>query len=299
MKSNIDLRSAPGSRSKARLAGLAALGLLGLATVFAGAYTVDQSELGVKLRFGKIVSIEQPGGNVKIPFVEHVVKVDMQTRTMKWDKVNAYSADQQPADLHVSVTLHVDPSKVPDFYARFGGDIPTAVAASISPHVNQQVKVVFGQFTAVRAIQERARLNKEAQAAVEGAINDSPLIIESVQIESIDYSREYVRAVEARMQAEVEVQKVQQQSMREIEQAKIDRTRADVEAYKIMASAKAQAESRKLQGDAEAAAIRAKGDALKDNPALVPLVIAEKWNGALPTQMLPGNTVPFLNLAKP
>ncbi|MDV7397162.1 hypothetical protein RZS08_37525, partial [Arthrospira platensis SPKY1] len=60
--------------------------------------------------------------------------------------------------------------------------------------------------------------------------------------------------------------------------------------------AKAEADAVKLKGDAEAHAINARGKALRDNPNLVELVQAEKWNGALPTTMVPGQTVPFINV---
>jgi len=50
--------------------------------------------------------------------------------------------------------------------------------------------------------------------------------------------------------------------------------------------------------DAEASAIRARGAALRDNPTLIELVQAERWNGILPTTMIPGSTVPFLNVGQ-
>jgi hypothetical protein len=43
-------------------------------------------------------------------------------------------------------------------------------------------------------------------------------------------------------------------------------------------------------------AIKAKGDALAANPNLVALIQAERWNGVLPTTLVPGSTVPFLNV---
>ena len=293
-------RTTDGYGSPSRGRGLViGLGVAAVALVaYQGAYSIDESETGVHLRLGRVVGIEQSGGGLMIPFVDSIKKINMKTKTFTWEKMNAYSGDQQPADLVVSVIAHVDPAKVTELYSRFGGDLQAAVSTIISPHVNQQVKVVFGQFTAVRAIQERSKLNMAAQKAVVEAVGEYPLVIDSVQVENIDFSRDYIRAVEARMQAEVEVQKVQQQSMREIEQAKIERTRADVEAYKVTANAKAQAESRRVVGEAEAAAIRAKGEALRDNPALVQLTVAERWSGTLPTTMVPGGGVPLLDLAK-
>jgi len=49
---------------------------------------------------------------------------------------------------------------------------------------------------------------------------------------------------------------------------------------------------------AEADAIRAKGAALRDNPTLIALTSAERWNGILPTTMVPGGAVPFVNVGK-
>ncbi|EER47483.1 bacteriophage Mu I protein GP32 [Actinobacillus minor NM305] len=43
----------------------------------------------------------------------------------------------------------------------------------------------------------------------------------------------------------------------------------------------------KKAGEAEAATIRVKGEALKENRQLVELTAAEKWNGVLPTTITP------------
>jgi hypothetical protein len=52
-----------------------------------------------------------------------------------------------------------------------------------------------------------------------------------------------------------------------------------------------------LKGEAEAAAIKARADALAKNENLIALTTAEKWDGHLPETMLPGGAVPFLNLS--
>ena len=153
----------------------------------------------------------------------------------------------------------------------------------ITPRVAQEVKTIFGQFNAVSAIQERDRLNIDALQAVQDAVG-AMITIESLQIENIDFSNAYEQSIEQRMLAEVEVQRVRQNLERERIQAEIVETQARAEANAII-----------LRGDAEAAAINARGQALRDNPSLIQLVQAEKWNGVLPTTMLPSNTVPIIN----
>lgn len=270
-------------------------------------YTVDQTERGVLLRYGAVVGTAQPGLGFKVPLMDTVEKVSVKTTTFTWDKMNSYSYDQQPADLKISVTLRAAPEKVSDLYARFGA-LQTAVNQVVSPVVNQQVKVVFGRYTAVRAIQERGQLNSAIKDAITATLKDDPMIIiESVQLENIEFSQTYLHSIEQRMLAEVEVQKLQQNAEREKVQAQITVTQATAKANAVRAEAQANAEATRLNGeakasniritgDAEAAAIEARAKALGTNPNLVTLVQAERWNGVLPTTMVPGSSVPFVSI---
>jgi regulator of protease activity HflC (stomatin/prohibitin superfamily) len=270
-------------------------------------YTVDQTERGVLLRNGAVVGTAQPGLGFKIPLMDTVEKVSVKTTTFTWDKMNSYSYDQQPADLKISVTLRASPEKVSDLYAKFGA-LQTAVNQVVSPVVNQQVKVVFGRYTAVKAIQERGQLNSAIKDAITSTLKDDPMIIiESVQLENIEFSQTYLHSIEQRMLAEVEVQKLQQNAEREKVQAQITVTQATAKANAVRAEAQANAEATRLNGeakasniritgDAEAAAIEARAKALGTNPNLVTLVQAERWNGVLPTTMVPGSAVPFVSI---
>ena len=270
---------------------------IGITVIFGSWYTIDQTQRGVLLRNGALIDVVQPGLHFKMPWVESVYKIDMQTHTRQWDKMDAYSADQQPASLRFSVTLHVAPDKVSEIYSRFGGDIEAAISRLIGPHVNEKVKVIFGQYTAARAISDRAKLNADTDAALTQSIAYDPtFIIESTQVEDIAFSSDYIKSVEDRMRAEVEVQKLQQNLAREKVQADIAVTQAQGRANSIRAEAQAQADAITLKGNAEATAIAARGKALGDNPRLIELTQAERWNGTLPTTMLPNGILPMLNV---
>jgi regulator of protease activity HflC (stomatin/prohibitin superfamily) len=275
--------------------GLAGLGILSV--VFGSWYTVDQTQRGVLLRNGKIIEVVQPGLNFKFPFMESVYKIDMQTHTKTWDKMEAYSSDQQPANLRVSVTFHVTPDKVEEMYSRFSGDSEAAISRLVGPHVFERTKVVFGQYTAARAISDRAKLNADvSQSLIQSVSYDPVFTIESTQVEDISFSQDYIRSVEDRMRAEVEVQKLQQNLAREKVQAEIAVTQAQGRANSVRAEAEAQAAAITLRGNAEATAIQARAKALEGNQRLIELTQAEKWDGKLPTSMIPGSAVPFLQL---
>ena len=115
------------------------------------------------------------------------------------------------------------------------------------------------------------------------------IIIESVQLENIEFSANYLHSIEQRMLAEVEVQKLQQNAEREKVQAQITVTQATAKANAVRAEAQASADALRLNGEARA-------KALGTNPNLVTLVQAERWNGVLPTTMVPGSSVPFVSV---
>lgn len=262
--------------------------LVGLAIVLDGFYTVDAGEQAVVLRFGAVSDITGPGFHLKIPFVESVKKIETRITSIEWtagEAMEAYSKDQQPAKLSVKISLRALPDRgsITQLYTRYR-DLRNFNASILVPRVLEGVKTTFGQFNAVTAIQERARLNSEVDAAVRSLVK-GPIAIEGVQIQDIAFSDAYEQSIEQRMQAQVEVEKVQQNKAREQLQADIRVIQANAEAQSV-----------KLKGEAEASAIEARGRALRDNPQLVSLVAAEKWNGILPTTMVPGATTPFITI---
>jgi regulator of protease activity HflC (stomatin/prohibitin superfamily) len=266
------------------IGGAVVVGLIALTVVGGSFYTVDQGERGVILRNGAVVGTAEPGLGFKLPVIDSVREINVQTQARVYEKVMVYSRDQQNANLQVSVNYRLATDQVEKIYSEFGGQ-DGIVTRLLDRQVPEEVKNVFGRFNAVTAIQERARLGMEIQDAIQKASNNTMMIVESVQVENIDFSDAYEKSIEQRMLAEVEVQKVQQNAEREKVQAEI-----------AVIQAKAQADAVKLQGDAEAHAINARGRALRDNPALIELVQAEKWDGKLPTTMVPGQTVPFINV---
>ncbi|WP_312409884.1 prohibitin family protein [Shinella sp.] len=285
------------------LAGCAAL--VALSILFGSWFTVDQGERGVILRYGAISGTAEPGLGFKLPLIDSIVRVSVQSKAVVYEKMEAYSRDQQPAEIRLSVNYRIPADRVQEVYSTYGGE-DGLLSRLIERKVFEETKTVFGRFNAVTAIQERGRLNAEIASAIQQGVS-GPVLIDSVQIENIDFSDAYEASIEQRMLAEVEVQRLRQNAEREKVQAEITVTQARAQADARRAEAQAQAdavrlaaqaesEAIRLRGDAEAEAIKARGDALKDNPGLVALTQAEKWDGQLPRTMLPGGAVPMLNL---
>ena len=270
--------------------GFGFVGFLIVLTLFLGIYTIEQGYRGVVLRFGKVIDIADSGVHFKIPYVDTVHK--MSVRTVKvTNKIAVYSKDIQGADVVISLNYHLDPGKVREIYTDAGLNYDEKV---VFPQLMAKPKDVFGKYNAVNIVQARETLTSEIQKELEKKFENSGIVIESVQIENIDFSDAYENSVEERMKAEVEVQKVQQNLAREKINADMMRTKAQGEADARLAQAEAQAKSIELVGKAEAEAIRAKSEAMKENPNYIQMLQAEKWDGKLPVTMIPNGSLPIL-----
>src|SRR6202522_92300 len=172
--------------------GLAAMVILMI--VFSTYFTIDQGERGGILHNGFIVGEAKPGLHFKMPIITTIAKISVQIQKEAFEKsaqadtrMQAYSRDQQPATIAMSVNYHVtDASAV---YAQYGS-LENMESRIISPRAYEQLKNVFGQFDAADAIQKRASLNAEVYAAIRSAVR-GPVVIDSVQIEDISFSQQY------------------------------------------------------------------------------------------------------------
>lgn len=266
---------------------------LGALILLSGIYTIDQGYRGAHTRMGALVDVVQPGMHFKIPFIDGVRKLKVRTQTIKWShtrdgdsRLQTYSQDQQPATVAITVTWSAlaDEKSIARTFTQYGS-VDALETAVIVPSVAEGFKNRFGNYNSVNAIQKRALLNSEVSEEVNRLTKGAPVKIESIQIQDIEFSEAYEQAVEARMTAQVEVEKKTQ-----------DKLTAQINADMTVIDAEAKAKSVKLAGDAEASAIRAKADALAQNARLVEYTAAQRWDGVLPTTMIPGGGVPMISL---
>lgn len=229
----------PGKRSKMVFYPL--IGLFILLLLMLSYYTINEGERGILLRYGKIVKVAEPGLGFKIPFIEQVEKVSTRNQAVVYQGLQAYSRDQQPAKMTVSVSFHVPPSEAGAVYTNYN-TIEALKERLIVRQLPTQLENVFGQYTAISAVQDRTRLVQDLQNAMIKAII-GPVTIDSVQIENIDFSDAYEKSIEDRMKAEVAIATRKQNLETEKIQAQIAVTQAQAEAESKLAAAKAEAET--------------------------------------------------------
>ena len=75
---------------------LIVVGLVVLALAYSSVFTVNERELAVVLEFGKpIKSIDQPGLNFKIPFIQEVVRYDGRILSLDTPEIEITPSDDR------------------------------------------------------------------------------------------------------------------------------------------------------------------------------------------------------------
>ena len=271
-------------------------GFFALSILSGSFYIVDEGERAVVVSQGKISTIATPGFHWKKPFLDDAHIISVRTQAVEFKEEPVYTADRQTATVTFSVNYAAVPAneEITSLYRDYQ-TLDGFESRALNRQVREQIKNVFGTFTADTAIRERGRLNNDVAKAIAN-LGEGLIRIEGVNIENINFSDAVERAAEDRAQAEMLVQTEKQKNEREKVLAETQVIKAKAQADSQLAIAKAQAEAVRLQGEAEAAAIKAKSDALSQSPNLVELTKAERWNGALPQTFVPGAVVPFLNI---
>ncbi|HDT4050882.1 TPA: prohibitin family protein [Enterobacter bugandensis] len=268
--------------------------LLILSAVFGSWYIIDQGERGVIVRNGSVVGTADPGLHFKMPFMDSVERISVQSKTRVYAKAHGNSRDQQYAAISYSVTYTIPPAKVGEVYSEYRNE-ENLLSRVVDRQAPATLQSAFGKFTAAETVTKRDDL---AAAVLEGMTRNVKGIvtIESVQIENVQFSEAYNEKIEESMKAEIDIRTRRQNLEKEQIDAQIAVTRANGEADSQLAIANAKAKAVVLAGEAEAKAIKAKSDALAASPNLIEYQKAITWNGQLPNTMIPGGATPMINV---
>ncbi len=243
--------------------------LIVLLNAFRFFIVIDQGERGVLLAFGHAKAIYEPGLHFQIPIAHRVVVFDVRT---KKDQVEAGAAskDLQLVQTTIALNYHVDPSAVDKLYQEVGTEYESRI---ISPAIQESVKASTAKFTAEELITKRSLVKEDTRQNIADRLSYYHIIIDDFSIVDFSFSSEFDESIEAKQTAV-------QQALK----AENDLRRIEIEAKQRIETAKAEAES-----------IRIQAEALKQNADLIQLKAVEKWNGILPTYMM-GNSIPLINL---
>ncbi len=248
--------------------------LIALIVFFNSFGTVNAGNIGVRTRFGKVTGTVQPGLYIQVPFIDWVTSMDVQTQKDQAD-ASAASNDLQNVTATVAVNYHVEPQDAATIFSNLGANYADRV---IAPAIAESVKAISAKYTAEQLITERETVREEIVALLTSKLQAYGVQTDSLNIVNFAFSDQFNQAIEAKVTAQQNALAAQNKLQQ-----------VQFEAEQTVASAKAQAEAIQIQ----AQAINSQGGA-----DYVQLQAIKQWDGKLPTQMVPGSTVPFINLTK-
>lgn len=235
---------------------------------------VGAGQRGVVLKWGAVQDkVLNPGIHWITPIAEAVEKMDVQTQKMEIG-VLAYSKDIQTVETKIALNYHLKPEMVDKTWKEIGKDFQSRV---IDPSVKESVKAATANFTAQELIEQRAKVKDVIKTEMFNRLSNY-FVVDDFSIIDFSFSDQYESAVESKQVAQQKAFEQENITKQIEEQAKQRVTTATAEAQAI----KIQAEAVTQQGGAD----------------YVKLKAIEKWNGTVPTTMVPGSTVPFLELNK-
>lgn len=229
--------------------------IFAIITLFSSFKTIKSGEVGLKVRFGKIVdSSLKEGFNLKIPYIEKIVKVNIKVQKIESD-VSGASKDLQDINARIAVNYHVSSDYASTLYKKVGNEYEEII---LNPAIQESIKSVLSQFTAEEAITARTEVSKKALEVLQEKMKDYGIVVDDFNITNLEFSAEYSRAIEEKQVAEQQVQTAKQQ----LEKSKIESEKKIVEA------------------EAEAKANELKKKTLTKE--LIEKEFIEKWDGKLP-----------------
>lgn len=232
--------------------------------------TVDTGTRGVVVKFGEPVGTFNEGLHFINPLTTEVVTIPV--RQLKWNgETLAYTEDVQQADIEFSLTYSLNPESVLDTYQSIGEGWANIQVPQV---VYESIKSEFGNSEAVAdAIQQRGVVQSRIRDRLVTQLAARNIIVHGFELTDITFSEEFEAANEEK-------------------QVAVERANA---ATNHTVRIQEEARQRVITAQAEADAMRIRGEALSRNPALTDYEAVRKWNGELPTMMLGGAT-PFINV---
>lgn len=256
---------------RARSIGCSILGaILVIVFLIASITVIDSTEVGVVRHFGRIDREISAGLNMKNPISEKVEKYDLRVH-IRDVQFESYTKDAQPVIVTADYQYKLRPGEVMDVAREYGSyEIMETKLQSV---VEEKIKTVFSKYSAMPLLENRANLSPEVSRAIKELENLYHVDFTAVVVRDIVFSDAFEASVEAKMTAEQEALRAEQEKKTAVVKA---------EQQKEVAAINAEAAIEQARGEAEA--MRITREALQNMPeAYIQQMWIEKWDGKLPS----------------
>lgn len=238
------------------------LGAVLLVALSMSAFTVRETELAMKFRFGEIVRSDYgPGLHFMMPMVNNVRKFDRRIITNNYPSEQFLTSEGKILRIDFYIKWRIE--DVSRYYQATGGDVDVA-AGRLGSIVKDGIKGVIARRTIQQVVAaERTEFTGEILKITQNATAGLGIELVDVRVKKIDLPDEVSESVFLRMRQDFDRQ-AKELRARGAESAEKLRAEADRERTEIIAQAYRDSEIIRGDGDAKAAEIYAR--AYERNP---------------------------------
>jgi modulator of FtsH protease HflC len=231
---------------------VAAVFLISLAT-----FTVRETELAIKFRFGQIVSADYvPGLHFMVPMVHNVRKFEKRIVTRNYPSEQFLTSEGKILRIDFYIKWRI--SDVSTYYQATSGGDEEVAALRLGSIVKDGIKGVIARRTIQQVVAaERNEFTGEILQLAEGSTRGLGLQLVDVRVKKIDLPDEVSESVFFRMRQDFDRQAKRLRAEGD-ENAEKLKSEADRQRTEILAEAYREAETTRGEGDATAADTYAK-----------------------------------------
>ena len=234
---------------------LLAITLLIIILLTSSVTTIKSGEVGVRIRFGKVVDKSTNEGiNLKIPLIEKIQKMNVRVQKIEVETESS-SKDLQEVEMKIAVNYRINRKEATGLYKNVGTNYSEII---LEPAIEESIKAVTSRYTAEELITNRNEVSDKCMEELSNKVEKYGLIVNDFNITNFSFSEEFDKAIEEKQVAEQKVLTAKQ----ELEKEKIE------------------AEKKIVKAEAEKKANELKEASLTDN--IIKEKFIEKWNGELP-----------------
>jgi len=238
------------------------IGIFAIITVLCSFQTIKSGEVGLRVRFGKIIDSNlNEGFNFKIPYIESIVKVNIKVQKAEVSTSSA-SKDLQDINTNIAVNYRVESNKASQLYRTVGNSYEPTI---LLPAIQESIKSVISRYTAEETITSRPEVSNECMKELQAKVEKYGIVIDNFNIINLTFSEEYAKAIEEKQVAEQK-----------------------------LATAKLESEAKIVEAEATKKANELLKQTLTDE--LIAKEFIEKWNGQLPSTYAGENILGMFNL---
>lgn len=246
-------------------------GLVVLILLFGTYVTIPSGFCGVLTTFGAASQkVLAPGLHFKMPFVQGIVKMNVQVQKNQLTE-HAASLDLQDVETTVATNWNINNNDASWIYQQIGME-DVLNDRIIQPVVSNAIKAVVAHYNAEDLVEKRDQVRGQIEDLIRKNLKPYHVNVDvdGVSITNFSFSPDYEKAIEQKQVA----QQRAQQAEYELQQAK-------VEAERQIAQAQGQAEAQKLIQQTL-------------TPQLIQQQAIQKWDGHLPSVVGGNGVMPMI-----